>query len=141
MNPLEVGRIRQSRNFTFPDFNGLKLEALIGDTDTTTREPIIIFIKAEGHSWHQYFLDAGLGFWENWEKENIEEEIEPEDWLNYTNHFQIKNKVISKIFCQEDFNNSRITIEFEDGIQIILKCVSPKIFDSNCEIILRNPKN
>lgn len=129
------GRLYQDSQFEFNEFNGLKVEKLIVCENPETKEPILIYIKVENRNWHQYFLDAGYGFWENWDEIDIEDDSY--DFIDSTDRFDLKGKVISRIYCKPDFNNSKITLELEDSRELTLKCKSPMIFDSECELIMQ----
>ena len=128
------GRLYQESEFIFDEFNSLKIERLIV-CENNKSEPILIYIKVKNRNWHQYFLDAGIGFWENWDEL---EDIEDDDNFKYvdvTEKLNLKGKLIIKIHCSPDLNNSRIVIEFENNEKLILKCINPEIFDSECELI------
>ncbi|WP_430413180.1 hypothetical protein [Kordia sp.] len=128
------GRLYQDSEFEFNEFNGLKIEKLIVCENPETKEPILIYIKVENRNWHQFFLDAGIGFWENWDEIDIEDDSY--DFIDFTDKFDLKNKVINRIFCKKDLNNSRIILELKSNEKLILKCKEPNIFDSDCELIM-----
>ena len=126
------GPIFQDNNFIFAEFDGLKLLKLVVCEQPETKEPVVIFIKVENNNWHQYFLDAGLGFWQSWN------EIDYDEYYNYvdkTDEFQLFEKVILKIWCAPQQNNSQIIIEFESNEKLILRTTQPEIFDSETELI------
>jgi hypothetical protein len=131
------GRLFQDSEFEFNEFNGLKVERLIVCESPETKEPMIVYIKVETRNWHQYFLDAGIGFWETWDE--IDFKDDSYDFIDSTDKFDLKGKTIRRIFCEPHFNNSKITLELGNSIKLILKCKSPKIFDSECELILQKP--
>ena len=54
-------------------------------------QPDIIYIKTKEKGWQQFFLDAGLGFWEDWEK--FEKEYEDEFYIDYVDFFWDKRGV------------------------------------------------
>lgn len=98
----------------------------------------MVFIKVEKKEWHQSFLDAGLGFWQNYE--NIDPTIEAisDDYFKYIDRgtaLKLSDKIIFKIWCEPDVNNSKITIEFESREKLILRTIEPALFDSNSELI------
>ncbi|MBW1296327.1 hypothetical protein [Aquimarina litoralis] len=128
------GRLYQESAFIFDEFNGLKLEQLIV-CENSKLEPILVYIKVKNRNWHQYFLDAGIGFWENWDELIDVEDDEEFKHLDYTDKLKLKGKRISKIYCTKDLKNSRIVIEFKNKEKLILKCVNPEILDSQCELI------
>lgn len=128
------GRIYQDSEFSFEEFNELRVEQIIV-CENRKAEPIIVYLKVENRNWHQYFLDAGIGFWENWD-----ELIDVEDDVDYkhidsTDKFKLRGKRIAKIYCKPDSKNSKIVIEFDNQDELILRCVDPKIFDSEYELI------
>lgn len=133
MKQAARGRLYQDSEFEFKEFNGLKIEQLIVCENPDTGEPIIVYIKVENKSWHQFFLDAGLGFLEDWGEIDVDDESY--DFIDVTEKWNLKNKLICGIHCKPDINNSRIIIELESQKKIILKCVKPEIFDSECELI------
>ncbi|CEN33443.1 hypothetical protein [Capnocytophaga cynodegmi] len=121
---MKIGRLFQNQEFVFSDFNGQKIEQLIAVyNDSHCKNVVMIYLKVKNHSWHQFFLDIGIGFWENWG----ENEIEIDDSFTYidkTNDFGIKNNIIEKIWCEIDTNdNSQINIKLTDGRQITLKTI------------------
>lgn len=132
---LEKGPIFQDNNFVFTEFNGLKLLELVVCEIPETKEPLIVYIKIENHNFYQYFLDAGIGFWQNW---NIidKDEDDSYNYIDKTHEFDLFGKIISKIWCEPQKNNSQIIIAFEEGKKLILRTVNPDIFDSECELIL-----
>ncbi len=129
------GRLFQDAEFVFDEFNGLKIERLIICQNTKTEEPILIYLKVENRNWHQYFLDAGIGCWGNWDELDAMEDDEHYTYIDATEKLNLKGKQILKIECSKDFANAKISIELENGEQLILKCVHPKVFDADCEFI------
>ena len=128
------GRLYQESEFTFDEFNGLKVEQIIV-CENSESEPILVYIKVENRNWHQYFLDAGIGFWENWD-DLIDVDDDGEfKHIDSTDKFKLRGKGISKVYCTKDSKNSKIVIEFSDKEKLILKCINPEILDSECELI------
>ncbi|KUJ61166.1 hypothetical protein AR687_14650 [Flavobacteriaceae bacterium CRH] len=125
--------------FIFTDFNGLRLEKLIVCENPETKEPILVYIKVENNNWYQFFLDAGLGFWQSFDEIELEEiEIETDDEYHYpdkTSEFELFNKTIEKIWCETDKSNSQIIIAFENDEKLILRTIEPTIFNSESELI------
>jgi hypothetical protein len=132
MNQKARGSLYQDNNFVFTEFNDLKLEKIVVCENPETKEPLIVYIKVQNKNWHQYFLDAGIGFWQNWD------EIDTDDEYNYidkTDEFELLNKIIDKIWCEPHENNSQITIGFKSNDKLVLRTVKPEIFDSESELI------
>ncbi|QSW91476.1 MULTISPECIES: hypothetical protein [Flavobacterium] len=133
----QEGRIFQDDNFIFTEFNGLKLEKLVVCENPETKEPILIYLKVENHNWHQYFLDAGFGVWENWNIIDIDnDDDESFDYIDKTSDFDLSQKVISKIWCEPDQNNCKISIAFESNEILVLQTVHAEMFDSSSEILI-----
>ena len=133
------GRLFQDSEFVFTEFDGLKVEQIIICEDST-EEPVLVFLKVENRNWHQYFLDAGIGFWENWDTLNDTKDDDEFSYIDSTDILELRGKIISKIHCRPDLVNSKITIEFDGKEELILRCVNPEVFDSRCELIkLKQP--
>ncbi len=124
------GRIFQGCEFEITQFNGLKIEKLT----VCEKIKITVCIKIENKEW-QYFLDAGLGFFEIWNELVDMEDDDEYKYLEKTDELELRQKKILNIYCTKDFNNSKIIIELEKGEKLILKCKKPKLFDSDCELI------
>lgn len=121
---MNIGRLFQNQEFIFSGFDGQKIEKLIAVYDEPhCKNVVMVYLKVKNHLWHQFFLDIGIGFWENWEENEIEKD-ESFIYIDKTDDFQIKNKTIEKIWCEIDKNeNSQINIKLTDGKQITLKTV------------------
>ena len=128
------------RNFTCEELAGLKLEKILVCKDLKTKDVIYIYLKILNNFWHKFFIDAGVGFWENTEiceyaKLEEDEEGECFEIKDFTNELDVKDKIISKIHCEPDYVNCKIIIELENKERIILKCKNSKIFDDKCELL------
>jgi hypothetical protein len=64
----------QHDEFVFSDLEGTTLERLLLYVDPEG-VPWIAFIKATGVHWQRFFLDAGHGFWGEFDDDEIEEEL------------------------------------------------------------------
>lgn len=129
------GNIFQDDHFIFTEFNGLKLQQLVVCENPKTKETIMVFIKVENNNWHQFFLDVGFGFWQDWNETEIDDDDEEYNYIDKTIEFDIYNKTISKIYCEPHENNCQIIIELESNEKLILRTTEPKIFDSLSELI------
>ena len=126
------------RNFIVEGFENYKI--LICE-NLKDKSVIFVYLKIYEKNWQKYFLDSGAGFWEDTETinyldlENIEDD---EDFIlkDYSNKFNIKNKEISKIYCEPNEENCQIIIQLKNSEKILLRCRNSKIFDSECEIVL-----
>ncbi len=129
------GRVFQDREFEIDKLNGLKIDKLIICEKIKTKSVIAVYMEIENKEKYQYFLDAGLGFFESWNESDEMEDDKEYKYLEKTDELKLQQKKILNIYCTKDFNNSRIIIEFEKGEKLILKCIEPKLFDSDCELI------
>lgn len=130
----ESGRLYQDNAFVVQELNGLKIEQIVVCQEINKEEPIIVYLKVEGKNWHQFFLDAGIGFWESWETFEKDEDY---TYLDLTDKFALRGNKILAIYCCSDCHNSRIVLKIEGEKKLILKCIDPTIFDSSCELILK----
>lgn len=128
------------RNFIVEGFESYKIDKILICENLKDKSVIFVYLKIYEKNWQKYFLDAGAGFWEDTETinyldlENIEDD---EDFIlkDYSNKFNIKNKEISKIYCEPNEENCQIIIQLKNSRKILLRCRNSKIFDSECEIV------
>ena len=130
MSKQAAGRMFQDMNFTVKSARGKKLEQLIGleNPDNTDGGPVLVYIKMEGISWSQYFLDVCFGVWENWG------EIEKDDdfvQVDYAEKFAVQGEVIQAVYCKDN----EITLEFENGVKLVLKYKDPEDWDGDMEML------
>ena len=130
MSKQAVGRMFQDMNFTVKSARGKKLEQLIGleNPDNPDGGPVLVYIKMEGISWSQYFLDVCFGVWENWG------EIEKDDdfvQVDYAEKFAVQGEVIQAVYCKDN----EITLEFESGVKLVLKYKDPEDWDGDMEML------
>ncbi len=137
MTKTPRGRLYQHHEFVFDELDGLKIEQLVVCKDGESNNEVIqVFLKMENRNWHNYFLDAGIGFWENWDTPPpIEESDEDTLYVDYTEKWALSGKRIEKVYCTKDQNNSKIVIELENKEELVLKCICPEIFDSAYDLI------
>lgn len=131
MSKPAAGRMFQDINFKVKSAAGKKLEQMIGveDSDSPERGPILIYIKIEGISWSQYFLESCFGVWENWGEIDIDDESY--SYHDYAEKFAVKNQIIRSAYCKDN----EITLEFETGEKLILKYKDPDDWDGDHEMI------
>lgn len=130
MSKNAAGRMFQDMNFTVKSAKGKKLEQLIGleNPDNPDGGPVLVYIKIEGISWSQYFLDVCFGVWENWG------EIEKDDafvQVDYAKKFGVENQVIQSVYCKDN----EITVELQNGEKLVLKYKDPEDWDGNTEMV------
>jgi len=103
------GRLYQESEFVFDELNGLQIERLIICKNVEIQSPILIYLKVENKNWHQYFLDAGIGFWENWDELDDIENDEHFDYIDSTEELKLNKKRILKIYCVRNGELIKIT--------------------------------
>ncbi len=135
MSTLQRGRMFQDYEFVFTEFDGLRLERLVVCENRETRNCVLAYIKVENHNWQQFFLDAGIGFWEEWDDIELDDDPTFQHWDKAV-EFGLIGKRIQRIHCEPDQLNSRIIIAFEHGLSVILRTVEPTIFDGISELVL-----
>jgi|SRR6218665_191796 len=133
MSKQAAGRMFQDISFKVKSANGKKLEQLIGveNPENPTGGPILIYIKMEGVSWSQYFLDVCFGVWENWGE--IDTKDESYSYLDYGKQFGIENKTIQAAYCKDN----EIILEFETNEKFILRYKDPEDWDGDTMIELK----
>jgi hypothetical protein len=125
-----AGRMFQDINFKVKSAAGKKLEQLIGveDPENPDGGPVLVYIKMEGISWSQYFLESCFGVWENWGE--IETDDDAYSYHDYAEKFGVKDLVIKAVYCKDN----EITLEFESAEKLVLKYKDPDEWDGDTEI-------
>lgn len=123
-----AGRMFQEMNFKVKSAKGKKLEQLIG-VENPDGAPVLIYIRMEGISWSQYYLEECFGVWENWGE--IDTEDEAYTYHNYAEKYGVTDLVIRSAFCQE----TEIVLEFETGEKLVLKYKDPDEWDGDLEMV------
>ena len=129
--PTAAGRMFQDINFKVKSAKGKKLEQLIGveNPDNPEGGPILMYIKMEGISWSQYFLESCFGVWENWGE--IDTDDEAYSYCDYAQKFEVEGQIIQSAYCKDN----EITLEFENGEKLVLKYKDPDEWDGDTEMI------
>ncbi|ELY2011356.1 hypothetical protein SL057_002426 [Flavobacterium psychrophilum] len=140
MNEELENQLHFLRNFVVEGFENYKIDKILICENLKTKSVIFVYLKIYGNNWQKYFLDAGVGFWEDTETINYSDlgDIEDDEnfkFKDYSNKFEIKDNEISKIFCEQNEKNSQIVIELKNSKKIILRCRNSNLFDSECEIV------
>ena len=128
------GRIYQDYNFIVSGFDGCEIEELLGlvDINAPDTQPIVVNLKATNHSWQRFFLDTGIGVWEDWGELVDEVEENETKIVDYGDLFNLKGKIISSITCV----NSQIKIKCESGLELVLRFIDEKDLESDSEILI-----
>lgn len=138
MNDNYEGALFQDSTFEFTGLKGLKLEQLITCIDPKNEDLIMVYIKVETKKWHQFFLDAGYGFWQNYADIDPKEESKVDDAYSYSakeTEWGLVHKKIENIWCAPHYTNSQITIKFETQEKLVLRTIQPEVFDTPAELV------
>jgi hypothetical protein len=125
-------RIRNDQNFichslagkTVESFKGYYEGDLINGTD-------FILIRVKGNDLYQrFFLDATIGFWEEWDEETALADLEDMHETDIGENYSLKNSKIRKIECEGNANTpSSIYFEF-DNAKLCLENIDKDVIDS-----------
>ena len=126
-----AGRMFQDINFTVKIAKGKKLEQLIGVElpENPDGGPVLVYIKMQGISWSQYFLDVCFGVWENWGE--IDTDDDSYTYHDYAEKYGVKDQIIKLACCKDN----EITLEFETGEKLVLKYKDPDDWDGDTEMV------
>ncbi|WP_300353493.1 hypothetical protein [Fluviicola sp.] len=126
-----AGRMFQDINFKVKSAAGKKLEQLIcvENPDNPDGGPVLVYIKMEGISWSQYFLESCFGVWENWGE--IETDDDAYSYHDYAEKFGVKGLIITAVYCKDN----EISLEFETSEKLVLKYKDPDEWDGDTEMI------
>ena len=114
------GRLHQDDTFEVADVAGGIVEQLLGFTDTERDDqPEKMFLKIRGQRpWQTYFLDAGLGFWEEWDEEDAFDAYRGDSReIDYGHRFGLIGATIVEARCAvvEPKETTSIAVVFDRG--------------------------
>lgn len=124
----------QDSSFVVAHLEGREVEALLGVVEgQDDLKPILMLLKPEGRPWQKLFLDAGLGFWQQWPDLDLSEYDDDGTYrrVDYMDLFSLHPATIREIECEpvgEDLA-SRILIRLTSG-ELELRPEDPAVLDS-----------
>ncbi len=110
-------RLINDHNFVCPVLSGKKIESMVGYYEGGQPNGIdLVVLKIEGIDFYQrFFLDAGIGFWEEWNKEEATEDYEDRQEIDLSSKYFLSGKIIKKIECKGSYEEfSSIIFEIEN---------------------------
>ena len=94
-------RLINDFSFECTDLVGMHVEAFFGFYEAGSPHCIdmIIFKLREQDLWQRLFLDAGCGFWEEWEKEVAFGDYEDEPLIDFGAERKLNGQLVKRIAC------------------------------------------
>lgn len=130
---LVIGdRIRNDQNFTCHSLTGKTIESFKGyyEGDLSNGVDIILIKVKENDLYQKFFLDATIGFWEEWDEETALFDLEDMNETNFVKKHDLQNREIRKIECIGDINTPS-SIYFEiDNTKLCLENIDKDVIDS-----------
>jgi hypothetical protein len=120
------GRLFQDEAWSFGDLYGSTLERLLVHVDEATGSPSVVFLRASGHFWQRFFLDAGLGFWGEYEDLEIDTELEESSLVDYGHKLELIGQRLGHVQCDP---GPRIRVATSSG-DFILETTDESILDA-----------
>lgn len=100
------------------------------------QDVLMLVLKLEGVPLYQrFFLDAAIGFWEEWDKDTMFCDIEDLEKTDLLEDMDLRGKKITSIVCEgsyEKFASIRFSI---DDVSLLLKFSNSCDFESDIVLI------
>lgn len=132
------GRVFQDATFEVAELRGRTLERLLGATSRPAGDdrPEMMFLRADGGPWQRFFLDAGIGFWEEWSEADAFRDYADLRRVDYGARFRVIGERILRVSCSSEGPGqpARIVLEVSSG-EIELRRGDPD--DPECSSELR----
>lgn len=90
-------RLRNDAFFPLPDLQGAMIGELVGFEDDGANT-LLLRLDPDDR-WHRLFLDAGIGFWEYWTREEAFEFHEDLPVIDYAERWNLSGAVIQSAVC------------------------------------------
>ena len=119
--PLSPGRITNAPTFDLTSLEGNCVAELLGATDSDSDELIeMLFLRlVDDNQWYRMFLNAGIGFWEKWTKEEAFREYEDDRLIDFAARWQLVGSKIIFAKCVggtwDDLTLSSFKLVMEKG--------------------------
>ncbi|WP_444894543.1 hypothetical protein ACJJIE_10380 [Microbulbifer sp. TRSA001] len=92
---------------------------------------MLILKLKEVELYQRFFLDAALGFWEEWSEEDAFCDVDDLEHVDLAKEFDLKHKKVLSITCKGSFEEfSSIEFRFE-GINLLLRLSDNTDFESD----------
>ena len=130
----------QERSFTVGDLVGRRIEEL-WVSPATPAHAEMVFLKLAGLPWQRFYLEAGLGFWDEYSEVATFEDYAGMTRTDVGQRFDIVGKRVERAECLADrpHHASRVVLELEAG-RVELRLVAPTDFESDAELVyIPNP--
>jgi hypothetical protein len=114
---MDGQRLINDHSFVCPELAGKKIESMVGYYEGDQPNGIdMVVLKVEGKDLYQrFFLDAGIGFWEEWSEEEATEDYENFQPIDLSSKYFLSGKNIEAIECKGSYKEfSSIIFEIEN---------------------------
>lgn len=132
------GRLFQDARFEVTELRGDIVEWLLGFTSQAEDDdlPEVMLLKPRHGHWQRFFLDAGVGFWEERTEGDAFEDCSELRRVDYGARFRVIGDRIRSVHCHPVTSGwaSRIALELASGV-LLLRLVDPANPDSGCEVV------
>jgi len=94
-------RLVNDHSFTCDSLKGMIVERLFAfyEEDNSDNIYMIVLKLQEKELWQRFFLDAGLGFWEEWNEEFVMEDFEGDPKVDLAEIHKISGSSLKSITC------------------------------------------
>lgn len=110
------GTHRQHEDTSLPELRGARCSAFCAVTDEQKQHLNVLYLQLSG-TWHRFYLDAGLLFWEEGSGPEPEDELlEGERYTDLGETLRVIGASIDEI----NMRDSQLTLQFQNGARLVL---------------------
>ncbi len=116
-------RLVNDETFECSKLQGHKIEEFIGyyEGDSSNKVDMIL-LKLKGYVlWQRFFLDAGIGFWEEWDEADAKCDYEDLQTFDIASHYQINGKEVLEIVCSKGEGNLSEIFFKTNSLKLVLQ--------------------
>ena len=116
-------RLVNDHSFNCETLNGMRVERFFAFYEEGNLENIymIVLKLQEKELWQRFFLDAGIGFWEEGSEESLIQDFEDDPIIEFDETYKITGKLLHSIICtgsydklsQMDFRLGEVHLNFQ----------------------------
>jgi len=134
---MEKQRVVNDHNFECKNLSNTTVEYFSAFYHEDNKDDILIVVLKlkELPFYQKFFLDAGIGFWEEWNKEDTFYDFDDCERIDLAKEFDLINKRVISIMCNGSVEACS-SISFKiDNIHLLLKFNDNKNLDSDINLV------
>jgi hypothetical protein len=131
--PAPRGRMFQDEAFHVDDLAGAVVERLLGLVTDPERGPFLFLLKLRDRPWQRFYLDLGIGFWEEWADDVIDDDLSDTEQVDFGANLQLAGATVQSVVCEA---GPRLALTLSCGV-FVIESEDPRDLDARTVVAYR----